>query len=74
MSTFKMNNLATIIGTTVLIPGLDPANPATVNQDIMPYNFRSIDSLYLHTKSNKKKSQINDNLAAAQLKGTDQLK
>src|SRR5215207_2119258 len=62
MSTFRRNNLTTIIGTTILL-GPDPANPATVNQDIMPYNFRSIDSLYPHTKSKKRKSQIDDNLA-----------
>src|SRR5215204_5993409 len=62
MSTFRRNNLTTITGTTILL-GPDPANPATVNQDIMPYNFRSIDSLYPHTKSKKRKSQIDDNLA-----------
>jgi two-component system catabolic regulation response regulator CreB/two-component system response regulator ChvI len=41
------------------------ADPATVNQNIMVYNFQHIDSYYPHTKSKQKKSQINDNLANA---------
>jgi two-component system catabolic regulation response regulator CreB/two-component system response regulator ChvI len=40
------------------------ANAATVNQDIILYNFRHFDSYYPHIK-NKKKSQINENLANA---------
>ena len=41
------------------------ANPATVNQDIILYNFRRFDSYYPHIKNKKKKSQINENLANA---------
>jgi two-component system catabolic regulation response regulator CreB/two-component system response regulator ChvI len=41
------------------------ANPATVNQDIILYNFRHFDSYYPHIKNKKKKSQINENLANA---------
>jgi hypothetical protein len=41
------------------------ADPATVNQNIIVYNFQHIDSYYPHTKSKQKKSQINDNLANA---------
>ncbi len=41
------------------------ANPATVNQDIILYNFRCFDSYYPDIKNKKKKSQINENLANA---------
>jgi two-component system, OmpR family, response regulator ChvI len=40
-------------------------NPATVNQDIILYNFRCFDSYYPHTKNKKNKTQINENLPNA---------
>jgi CheY-like chemotaxis protein len=50
--------LATISGNSIL-SGPHIADPATVNQDIMP-----IDSFYPHTNK-QRKSQINDNLVKA---------
>jgi CheY-like chemotaxis protein len=65
---FKSNKLATISG-NIILSGPHIADLATVNQDIMLYNFLLIDSFYSHTNK-QRKSRINDNLVKAATRRT----
>jgi CheY-like chemotaxis protein len=55
----------TSISSTSILSRPQIANPATLNQDIVLYNIRRIDSYYPHTKNKKNKTRINENLPNA---------
>jgi two-component system, OmpR family, response regulator ChvI len=55
----------TSISSTSILSRPQITNAATVNQDIILYDFRLFDSYYPHTKNKKNKSQINENLPNA---------
>jgi two-component system response regulator ChvI len=55
----------TSISSTSILSRPQIATPATVNQDIILYNFPCSDSYYPHTNNKEKKSQINENLSNA---------